>query len=138
MKNAYHRVEAQLCISITSALGGIVSFTHRPFYPEGIRHRYPFYSRLEFIPEPIWKRSQRTHFLTPTGTEPWSCTPHADHYAHRVVSADICRGFILIYETAECTGSPRFAPVQFAPIQNNADFETRRSKSQKNIFYYYL
>jgi hypothetical protein len=29
------------------------------------------------------------------------------------------------------TGSPRFAPVQFAPIQNNADFETRRSKREK-------
>jgi hypothetical protein len=36
------------------------------------------------------------------------------------------------------TGSPRFAPVQFAPSQNNADFENRRSKSEKNIFYYYL
>jgi hypothetical protein len=36
------------------------------------------------------------------------------------------------------TGRPQFAPVQFAPIQSNADFETRRSKSEKNIFYYYL
>ena len=35
------------------------------------------------------------------------------------------------------TGSHRFVLVQFAPIQNNADFETK-SKSEKNIFYYYL
>jgi hypothetical protein len=38
-----------------------------------------------------------------------------------------CRGWI-------CTGSPRFAPVQFAPIQSNADFETRRSKSKKKKY----
>jgi hypothetical protein len=33
--------------------------------------------------------------------------------------------------TIEATGSHRFASVQFAPIQNNADFETMRSKIGK-------
>jgi hypothetical protein len=33
------------------------------------------------------------------------------------------------------TGSPRFAPVQFAAIQNNADFETRRSKSEETKYF---
>jgi hypothetical protein len=43
------------------------------------------------------------------------------------------RKVVDIHTNVRSTGSPRFAPVQFAPIQNNADFETRRSKSQ-NIY----
>jgi hypothetical protein len=38
---------------------------------------------------------------------------------------------IYLHLTCPYTDSPRLAPVQFAPIQNNADFETRRSKSEK-------
>jgi hypothetical protein len=38
----------------------------------------------------------------------------------------------------DITGSPRFAPVQFAPIPNNADFETRSSKIEKKYIYILL